>query len=93
MSPSEIEKFERFLEDSFREGMYSRELRLSNEELEYIKKKYPRAILKRCETRAISEEKAWWEINLLNTTDNLKEAKNFSTCVANEKESAVKARA
>lgn len=60
-------KFDKFLMDSFSEGIYCRELRLSNEEIEYLKKKYPKASLKKFSTDEYDDGKTWWEVNLLNS--------------------------
>ncbi|SNR91341.1 hypothetical protein SAMN05446037_1001382 [Anaerovirgula multivorans] len=73
MTPNEVERLENFLTESFREGIYFRELRLSYEEMEYIKKKYPKANVKKCVTTENSDEKVWWEINLLLSINNQKE--------------------
>ncbi|SDK66872.1 hypothetical protein [Natronincola ferrireducens] len=79
MTPNEIKRLEEFLEDSFGAGVYFRELRLSNEEMEYVKRKYPRAELKKCVTRECSDGKIWWEVNLLSNQ------KNFSKEIKIEK--------
>lgn len=62
MTVNEIEKFESFLSESFTEGVRVRELRLSNEEMEYIKKKHPEASLKNIITREYSDGKVWCEM-------------------------------
>lgn len=65
MSPKQMKSFEKFLSDSFGDGIYYRELRLSSEEIEYLKKKFPKATIKRCEAAESADDKEWWEINLL----------------------------
>lgn len=68
MSPSQVELFEDFLSRSFGEGVYSREIRLSSEELEYVRKKYPHASLKKCLGEATDNGKGWYEVNLTGST-------------------------
>jgi len=63
MNSIEIEKFECFLEDSFREGNMLRELRLSEQEIEFLSKKYPRANLKKIKANDNSDEKVWYEVS------------------------------
>lgn len=77
MTPNEVERLENFLTESFGEGIYFRELRLSYEEMEYIKKKYPKASFKKCATVESSDGKIWWEVNLLASIDNQKEFIDF----------------
>jgi len=64
MIPNKVERFEEFLSKSFGEGVYSRELRLSKEEVGYIQKVYPKASLKKCLTTEASDGKCWYEMNL-----------------------------
>ncbi len=54
--------FEEFLWDSFREGGTVRELRLSQDELSYLKGRYPIASCQ--EAGASHEGKAWYQITL-----------------------------
>lgn len=68
MSPSKVEIFKDFLSKSFGEGVYSRELRLSSEELEYVREKYPHASLKKCLGEVIDNGKIWYEVNLTGST-------------------------
>jgi len=59
----EIKNFECFLADSFKEGNMLRELRLSEKEIEYLKKKYPRAALRElAATQDQSDERVWYEV-------------------------------
>jgi hypothetical protein len=62
MALPEVQKFEEFLLESFGDGVYFRELRLSNEEIEYLKNKYPRASLKKCQTTECPDGKFWCEV-------------------------------
>jgi hypothetical protein len=62
VNTNEIKNFECFLTDSFKEGNLYRELRLSAKEIEYIKKKYPRAALTRIEAPDHSDERDWYEV-------------------------------
>jgi hypothetical protein len=78
MNPNHLETFEEFLTSSFAHDVYSRELRLSQEEASYILKKYHKASLKRCLTPESSDGKCWYEMNLLPPiTENDLEAENF----------------
>jgi hypothetical protein len=70
MALKKVGKFEEFLSESFEDDIYVRELRLSDEEVEYVKEKYPRARLKKCQTDQNSDGKAWYEINLLIPIDD-----------------------
>lgn len=58
-------EFEQFLSDSFREGVYYRELRLSEKELTQLKAHYPKATVKRTSEVNDAFSKAWYEVNLL----------------------------
>lgn len=69
MTSKEIERFEDFLLDTFKDGILFKELRLSNEEIAYIKKKYPKVNLKKCEMIPSRDGKSWWEVALLSTQD------------------------
>ncbi|OIK09675.1 hypothetical protein BIV60_23280 [Bacillus sp. MUM 116] len=59
------EKFEDFLARSFADGINYRELRLSQDEVLLVKKRYPRANVKECQTMESIDGKVWYEINLL----------------------------
>lgn len=56
-------KFENFLADSFKDGNMLRELRLSNKEIEYIKDKYPQAVIKRIMTDDNKDGRIWYELS------------------------------
>ena len=58
------EKFAEFLSESFRDGVSFRELRLSIDEVDYLKRRYPKASVKKSPTREYSEDKSWYEVNL-----------------------------
>lgn len=64
MSSHTMETFERFLAESFADGVKSRELRLSEAQLVYVQTKYPTAQCKPCVSRQYSDDKAWFEISL-----------------------------
>ncbi|WNS76073.1 hypothetical protein RRV45_03415 [Bacillus sp. DTU_2020_1000418_1_SI_GHA_SEK_038] len=68
MTPKE-ETFEEFLKNSFANDVYFRELRLSQEEADYVSKKYPTASLKKCSAES-PDGKCWYEVNLLPSTLN-----------------------
>lgn len=61
---NQLEKFEEFLVNSFGDGMYTRELRLSNEEVEYVQKNYPKLNVKKCFATEASDGKCWYEVSL-----------------------------
>ncbi|OLS41288.1 hypothetical protein [Bacillus sp. MRMR6] len=64
MSANKSVKFEDFLQESFEDGIKLRELRLSSEELLYVKEKFPGAVIKSASTQEDLDRKAWYEINL-----------------------------
>lgn len=57
--------FDQFLSESFANDQFVRELRLSQEELKYAKKKYPNASFQIISTKEEMDEKFWCKINLL----------------------------
>jgi hypothetical protein len=65
---NEVEKFEAFLSESFSDGVHFRELRLSNEETEYIKKTYPKAIFNKSFQKETADGKRWYKVTLLPLT-------------------------
>lgn len=56
--------FERFLFESFQEGIFLRELRLSEKEVARLKKLYPAAEIKPTSTGGAVLRKSWYEVNL-----------------------------
>ncbi|USK55428.1 hypothetical protein LIS82_02420 [Cytobacillus solani] len=68
MKLNEVERFEEFLSESFGDGVHIRELRLSNEETEYIKKTYPKAIFNKSFQKETLDEKNWYKVTLLPPT-------------------------
>jgi hypothetical protein len=64
MTNNEIRKFEEFLSESFEEGFTSRELRLSEEEREYIKSIYPKATIREIAATEYSDGRMWFEVEL-----------------------------
>ncbi len=64
MAVSEAERFEVFLKGSFEEGINVRELRLSDQEVEFVKKNFPEASLKKQQMEDSSDGKFWFEITL-----------------------------
>ncbi|MBS4192653.1 hypothetical protein KHA94_21160 [Bacillus sp. FJAT-49705] len=65
MKNKEEEKFKEFLAESFDQGVNIRELRLSTEEMEYIKRVYPKASLNKSIPKEASEGKIWYKVSLL----------------------------
>jgi hypothetical protein len=60
---NDMAKFESFLAESFQEGNMSRELRLSDQEIEHLKKKYPRAMLNKVTVQDHSDDRVWYEVS------------------------------
>lgn len=86
MMPNKVEKFEDFLLQSFGDGIYSRELRLSKEEKVYVQKKYPNASMKKCLSMEASDGKCWYEINLLPPISFMKSSLNSNELAAVQQE-------
>lgn len=84
LSLNEVEKFKDFLEESFGEGVNIRELRLSNEETEYIKRVYPRASFNPLKRN--SDGKSWYKVTLQPKVRDIKNAMNLEQMVAIQKE-------
>lgn len=57
--------FEQFLSESFMEGIYFRELRLSEREVIRLKSHFPLAKVRRTSEVNDAYSKAWYEVNLL----------------------------
>lgn len=64
MTGDKQEQFEFFVAKSFENGVMLRELRLSNEEREYLQGKYPKASFKRILSPEYADGKAWYEVKL-----------------------------
>jgi len=60
----QADSFEHFLADSFRAGITQRELRLSFEELEYLRTAFPSASIVELEPREQTEAKCWYLVKL-----------------------------
>ncbi len=82
MTFSEAEKFNEFLEECFGEGVTIRELRLSNEETEYIRKIYPKASFNKNQSTEAPDGKAWYKVVLkppINTKEKIWNAEKMAT--------------
>ena len=64
MTDDKRKQFEGFLAESFADGVMHRELRLSNEEREYLQNRYPKASLKQILSPEYVDGKAWYEVKL-----------------------------
>lgn len=64
MTNDEMKKFEVFWQESFQEGTVLRELRLSQEEKDYIEMTYLGAELKKIATQEYADQKNWYEVRL-----------------------------
>ncbi|MFD0826697.1 hypothetical protein ACT8ZR_13620 [Neobacillus sp. M.A.Huq-85] len=69
MAPTEMEKLETFLAESFSDGVSFRELRLSDEEVDYLLRRYPNASVLKSTALESEDNKAWYEVNILPTYD------------------------
>ena len=88
MAFSEAEKFKEFLEECFGEGVTIRELRLSNEETEYIKKVYPKASFNKNQFTEAPDGKAWYKVVLKPPTKTKKQTWNNEKMASIQKENA-----
>ncbi|MBY0121234.1 hypothetical protein [Bacillus sp. S/N-304-OC-R1] len=82
MKLNEAEKFKEFLEESFGDGVKIRELRLSDEETEYIKRNYPKASLNTSMPKQAPDGKIWYKVSL-------KPPKNDSELLGNDRLTAI----
>lgn len=73
MVTNQAEKFAEFLSESFRDGVSFRELRLSMEEVDYLKKRYPKASVKKSPARQYAEDKSWYEVSLISSMHSVNE--------------------
>lgn len=64
MNHTHAEAFEMFLQESFALEKTYRELRLSVDEVGYIRNKYPGASITRTSSKEDLDGKVWYEINL-----------------------------
>ncbi|WP_047980373.1 hypothetical protein [Ornithinibacillus contaminans] len=60
---SNREAFDEFLLESFKDGRSVRELRLSDEEANYLKVKIPKAKFKTLQTEESTAAKKWYEVD------------------------------
>ncbi|WP_188456184.1 hypothetical protein [Virgibacillus oceani] len=64
MELKQREYFDDFLTESFSDDIHHRELRLSSNEMESIKKKYPKATIKACTSNQSTDGKMWFEVTI-----------------------------
>lgn len=64
MTKDQIEEFEFFLQECFKEDSHLKELRLSDEEINHLKSKYPSAILSKMPDGECSDGKIWYKVAL-----------------------------
>ncbi|HEX7056832.1 MAG TPA: hypothetical protein VF260_06510 [Bacilli bacterium] len=64
MTPHEEAAFAKFLADSFQDGTSIRELRLSEEEKQFILKTYPRSRVRPFSTDEYADGKTWYQVSL-----------------------------
>ncbi len=65
-----MEKFETFLLDSFADGIQYRELRLSKQEVHYVKGLFPDAKVEPSQTSTSADGKKWYEVRLTRFKEN-----------------------
>jgi hypothetical protein len=63
MTNEKMKQFEQFLLESFENDITIRELRLSEEELSYLKKFFPRAIVRIMPYEVCEDGKRWYEVS------------------------------
>ncbi|QAS53065.1 hypothetical protein [Halobacillus litoralis] len=83
-------EFEQFLSESFREGVYFRELRLSEKEVLSLKEHYPQASIQKTSEVNDAFSKSWYEINLMpigKKSETLESIRNENTRLKRELES------
>lgn len=61
-----MKNFEKFIEESFTGEKLCRELRLSEAEIEYLKKLYPNVMIREIYRENCKEAKIWVEVKLSN---------------------------
>lgn len=64
MTPSEVKAFERFLSDSFEEGIRTRQLRLSEVEVALLIEQYPVASVQQFSVSDEIDGKVWYEVSI-----------------------------
>lgn len=67
MTVKDIKRLENFFLSSFEKENCFRELRLSDQEVDYIKKNFPSIYVKKCENTDCPDGKSWWEISFTNS--------------------------
>lgn len=70
MKLEEIEALDHFLEQSFKGDIYTRELRLSVEEVAYVLQKFSKAHITKMDTSSDSEGKNWYQVDLIPVSDH-----------------------
>ncbi|MBW5448874.1 hypothetical protein GE107_22805 [Cohnella sp. CFH 77786] len=63
-SPAEAERLERFLAESFPDGVVCRELRLAAEEVRGIKRVFPNAVLEAFSESRYADGKVWYRVRI-----------------------------
>ncbi|WP_099158935.1 hypothetical protein [Virgibacillus ndiopensis] len=56
--------FDEFLTESFNDDIHHRELRLSSNEIELVRKKYPKATIKESTSNQSVDEKKWYDVTI-----------------------------
>jgi hypothetical protein len=64
MTQDEVKRFEKFLAESFCDGITTRELRLSSQELAHLQKILPQALLSKIISSEDTGDKTWFDVTL-----------------------------
>jgi hypothetical protein len=64
VTKDQAQEFEFFLWNCFKENAYAKELRLSDEEVDYLKTKYPNAVFSKMPNCECSDGKLWYKVAL-----------------------------
>lgn len=64
MTAAEKERIELFVEESFPDGTAARELRLSSAEADYVRARFPEAVLEEMSGGRCPDGKVWYDVKL-----------------------------
>ena len=64
MNPANRDQLEQFITESFPEGVTRRELRLSTQEMAYLRERFPRTQFKAFTGNEYTDNKTWFEVQL-----------------------------
>lgn len=64
MEMHEIKQLEDLMESCFRDEQYCMELRLSDKEIEYLRRNYPKAVIENIPDSRCNDGKSWYMVRL-----------------------------